>query len=67
MRLSFFFLVCLVSFTVTAEQTVITDYDDARDNYFYDLLYIGTTGESLYCGIERPIQDNIGNQTILSN
>jgi len=38
-----------------AGQTVIQSYDDARDNYFYDKLYIGNIGESLYCGITRPI------------
>ena len=38
-----------------AGQTVIQSYDDARDNYFYDKLYINNTGESLYCGIARPI------------
>jgi hypothetical protein len=54
MRLSLFFLVCLFAVTVSAEQTVIADYDDARDNFFYNQLYIGTTGESLYCGIARP-------------
>ena len=34
-----------------AGQTVIQNYNDARDNYFYDKLYTGNTGESLYCGI----------------
>ena len=42
-----------------AEQTAISDYVDARDNYFYDQLYTGTLGVSLYCGIKRPIFDNI--------
>ena len=38
-----------------AEQTVINDYNDARNNYFYDQLYVGTVGESLYCGESRPL------------
>ena len=48
---------CLVSLclTVQADQTVIKDYDDAREKYFYKKLYINTLGESLYCGLARPI------------
>lgn len=42
-----------------AEQNIINDYHDARDNYFYDKLYIGVVGESLYCGESRPI--SVGN------
>ena len=67
MRLPLFFLAYLLSFTASAEQTVITDYKDARDNFFYDQLYIGTIGESLYCGIQRPIRDNIGKQRSLEH
>ena len=46
----------LLSFCLSAqaEQTVINNYADARDNYFYDKLYINNTGESLYCGLSRP-------------
>lgn len=43
-----------------AEQTVINDYSDARDNYFYNQLYVGTVGESLYCGEPRPISVGSG-------
>ena len=57
----------IVAFSASAEQTVISDYDDARDNYFYDQLYIGNTGESLYCGINRPIFDNIGKHKSLEH
>ena len=46
-------LLLIFSGSAFAEQTVINDYDDARNNYFYDQLYIGNTGESLYCGIKR--------------
>ena len=67
MRFTSLLLACLLSFTVTAEQTVIDDYEDARDNYFYTKLYIGTTGESLYCGIQRPIQVSIGKQRSLEH
>ena len=54
-------LLSLVAFIpgLLAEQTAISDYVDARDNYFYDQLYTGTLGVSLYCGIKRPIFDNI--------
>ena len=49
-------ILCLIFVSgLQAEQTVITNYDEARDNYFYDQLYTGTIGESLYCGITRPI------------
>ena len=41
-------LILLLPTYIFAEQTVINDYNDARDNYFYDKLYIGTVGESLY-------------------
>ncbi len=39
--------ILLFSFSglASAEQTVINDYNDARDNYFYDQLYVGNTGE----------------------
>lgn len=50
----------LLSISTHAEQTVIHDYTDARENYFYDKLYIGTTGESLYCGINRPLDNATG-------
>jgi len=43
-----------------AEQTVINDYEDARNNYFYKQLYINNVGESLYCGITRPIPTTVG-------
>ena len=48
-------LIFLIPSCLLAEQTVINDYYDARDNYFYDKLYMGTVGESLYCGEPRPI------------
>ena len=47
-------ILCLAS-GLQAEQTVITNYEDARENYFYDRLYIGNIGESLYYGINRPL------------
>lgn len=50
-----FILILLFPASLLAEQTVINNYDDARNNYFYDQLYIGTVGESLYCGESRPI------------
>ena len=53
-------LACCFPVLVFAEQTVINDYNDARDNYFYYQLYIGSVGESLYCGIQRPIFDHVG-------
>jgi len=49
LKLSFLF--CL---SVQAEQTVINNYADARDNYFWSKLYIDNKGESLYCGLNRP-------------
>ena len=67
MRYIYSFLICLLSSTVLAEQTVIRDYNDARNNYFYDQLYIGNTGESLYCGINRPIFDNVGKHRSLEH
>lgn len=48
-------IILFMPFTLMAEQTVIRDYNDARDNFFYDQLYVGSVGESLYCGITRPI------------
>lgn len=48
-------LTLLLPTSLLAEQTVINDYDDARDNYFYDQIYIGNVGESLYCAESRPI------------
>jgi hypothetical protein len=65
-RLAISFLI-IASFSATAEQTVINDYDGARDNYFDDQLYIGNTGESLYYGIARPIFDNVGKHRILEH
>ena len=62
MRSPLFFLAYLLAVTVSAEQILINDYEDARNNYFYDQLYVGTTGESLYCAIERPIQASIDKQ-----
>lgn len=44
-----------LSQSLFAEQTVIQNYKDAKDNYFYTQLYVGVVGESLYCGIPRPI------------
>ena len=67
MRITYLFITCIFSFQVSAEQTVINDYNDARDNYFYNQLYIGTIGESLYCGIQRPIHDIIGKQRSLEH
>jgi deoxyribonuclease-1 len=67
LRYLFLFLTSLLSFSVSAEQTVIRDYNDARNNYFYDQIYIGNTGESLYCGINRPIFDNIGKHKSLEH
>lgn len=52
-------LIFLLPSHILAEQTVINNYEDARDNYFYNKLYIETTGESLYCGEARPI--SVGN------
>jgi len=52
--------------SLQAEQTVIQGYDDARDNYFYDRLYTDNIGESLYCGINRPISA-IGKQPSLEH
>ena len=49
------FVVLFLPSALLAGQTVIQNYNDARDNYFYDKLYTGNTGESLYCGIARPI------------
>ena len=40
---------------IYAEQIVIENYEDARDNYFYSKLYVNNIGESLYCGLSRPI------------
>ena len=57
---SLLYFLAFVAFSVSAEQTVINNYEDARDNYFYDQLYIGNTGESLYCGVKRPFLDTIG-------
>ena len=54
-----FVLLLLPSFLL-AGQTVIHDYGDARDNYFYDKLYVGNVGESLYCGVARPISVGSG-------
>ena len=52
---------CLLQSTLLlAEQTVIRDYNDARNNYFYDQLYTGEVGESLYCGKSRPLTDGGG-------
>jgi len=48
-------LALLLPSVLLAEQTVINNYDDARGNYFYKHLYINDIGESLYCGITRPI------------
>ena len=45
MKFCYLFIAYLISISAFAEQTVINDYDDARDNYFYDQLYIGTIGE----------------------
>jgi len=45
-------LFCL---SAQAEQTVINNYADARDNYFYTKLYVNNTGETLYCGLSRPL------------
>lgn len=67
MKYTYLFVTCIFSLQVSAEQTVTNDYEDARDNYFYDQLYIGTTEESLYCGIKRPIQDSIGKQRSLEH
>jgi len=57
---SLLYFLAFVAFSVSAEQTVIRNYEDARDNYFYDQLYVGDTGESLYCGVKRPFLDTIG-------
>ena len=57
---SLLYFLAFLAFSVSAEQTVINNYEDARDNYFYDQLYVGNTGESLYCGIKRPFLDTIG-------
>ena len=53
---SIIYFVLFFPSVLLAEQTVINDYDDARKNYFYDKLYINNIGESLYCGISRPIE-----------
>ena len=50
-----FTLMMLLPASILAEQAVINDYHDARDNYFYDKLYIEEVGESLYWGEARPI------------
>jgi deoxyribonuclease-1 len=39
------------TFTVQADQTVIPDYDTARDDWFWDKLY-SYGGNGLYCSIE---------------
>ena len=49
------FIALFLPSILLAGQTVIQSYNDARDNYFYDKLYTGNIGESLYCGIARPI------------
>ena len=49
------FIALFLPSILLAGQTVIQSYDDAHDNYFYDKLYINNIGESLYCGITRPI------------
>ena len=61
-------ILCLVALApnLQAEQTAISDYDDARDNYFYNRLYTDNIGESLYCGIDRPISA-IGKQPSLEH
>jgi hypothetical protein len=40
-------LLLALSGSTFTEQAVINDYDDARNNYFHDQLYIGTTREPL--------------------
>ena len=69
MKMNKYIAIILLVFSgsALAEQTVINDYDDARNNYFYDQLYIGNTGESLYCGISRPIFDNVGKHRSLEH
>ena len=57
-------LLLAISFPASAEQTVISNYDNARNNYFYDQLYIGDIGESLYCGFDRPISDSGQSRTL---
>ena len=59
MKNTLYILILFLPTCLFAEQTVINNYDDARNNYFYDQLYIGTVGESLYCGESRPI--SVGN------
>lgn len=43
-------LLLLLTFSVLAEQTVIPDYDTARDDWFWDKLYT-SGGHGLYCSI----------------
>ena len=52
MRLIILFLFPIITFA--GGQIVISDYEDARENYFWSQLYINTKGESLYCGLNRP-------------
>lgn len=54
------YLLLLIPSVLLAEQTVINDYNDARNNYFYDQLYVGEVGEPLYCGKSRPLTDGGG-------
>jgi len=51
-RLIIFFFFPLVVFA--GGQIVISNYEDARENYFWAQLYIDNKGESLYCGLNRP-------------
>jgi len=46
-----------------AEQKIIRDYNDTKNNYFYAKHYIGHIGESLYCGVARPIVEG-GNEVL---
>lgn len=53
---AFFIIVfiCITYFArINADQTVISGYTDAKDNYFWSRLYINA-GESLYCGLPLP-------------
>lgn len=51
---------CVLTFSVNAEQMVIPDYDTARDHWFWDKLYT-FGGEGLYCSIPYDTKGNYVN------
>ena len=52
------FVAVIAASVVAAQQTVISDYEEARDDFFWAQLY-ADGGETLYCGIPLAHNTNL--------